>query len=85
MAAGGETTTFSAGAALEPGPERTGGRRTVPESSSKAIAAAPSSSGITGVATRRAITHIAPHFSRSLADTGLSLPFPDGASLGLGW
>jgi hypothetical protein len=76
--AGGETTTFSAGAALEPAPARIGGRCTVPESRSRAVAAAPRSSGITGAATRRAITQIASHFPLSLADTGLSSPSLDG-------
>jgi len=82
--AGGETTTFSAGAELEPAPARIGGRCTVPESRSRAIAAAPRSSGIRGAATRRATTQIASHFPLSLADTGLSLPFAGRASLGLG-
>jgi hypothetical protein len=81
--AGGETTTFSVGAALEPAPARIGGRCTVPESRIRAIAAAPRSSGITGAATRRAITQIASHLPPSLADTGLSSPSLDGASLGL--
>jgi hypothetical protein len=74
LAAGGDTTTFSAGAGLEPEPDRIGGRRTVPESRSSAIAAAPRASGITGAATRRTSTHNASHFPRSLADTGLFSP-----------
>lgn len=82
--AGGETTTFSAGAAPEPAPARIGGRWTVPESSSRSIAAAPRSSGITGAATRRAITQMATHFPLSLADTGLFLPFP-GTGLPRPW
>jgi pimeloyl-ACP methyl ester carboxylesterase len=46
----------------------------VPESSSKAIAAAPSRSGITGAATRRAIAQTSRPLPRSLADTGPFLP-----------
>jgi hypothetical protein len=76
--AGGETMTFSAGAEVEPAPARIGGRCTVPESRSRAIAAAPRSSGIRGAATRRATTQIASHFPLSLADTGLSSPSLDG-------
>lgn len=73
--AGADTTTFSAGADLGPvEPDWIGGRCTVPESRSRAIAAAPRSRGISGAATRRAITQIASTFPPSLADTGLSLP-----------
>jgi hypothetical protein len=73
--AGADTTTFSAGADLGPvEPDWIGGRCTVPESRSRAIAAAPRSRGIRGAATRRATTQIASNFPPSLADTGLSLP-----------
>jgi hypothetical protein len=66
--AGVATTTFSAGAAL--GPEPIAGRCTVPESSSSAMAAAPSRSGNTGAATRLAITQIERALPRSSAATG---------------
>jgi hypothetical protein len=73
--AGADTTTFSAGADLGPvEPDWIGGRCTVPESRSRAMAAAPRSRGIRGAATRRATTQIASNFPASLADTGLSLP-----------
>lgn len=73
--AGADTTTFSLGADLGPvEPDWIGGRCTVPESRSSAIAAAPRSRGIRGAATRRATTQIASNFPPSLADTGLSLP-----------
>jgi hypothetical protein len=73
--AGAETTIFSAGAPPEPEPERSGGRCTVPESSSSAIAAAPRRSGSTGAATRRAIAQIARPIPPSLADNG-PIPLP---------
>lgn len=52
----------------------------MPESRSNAIAAAPSSSGISGAATARAAAHNASHLPRSLAGNGLSSPFLDRAS-----
>jgi DNA-3-methyladenine glycosylase I len=70
---GDDTTTFSGGGEAEREP--IDGRCTVPESRSRAMAAAPRSSAITGTATRRAITQIPRQLPRSLADTGRS-PFP---------
>jgi hypothetical protein len=70
---GAETTTVSAGGG-DPERDPIGGRLTVPESRSSAIAAAPSSSGTIGAATVRAITQIARPLPRSSADTAFSSP-----------
>lgn len=78
MGAGDDTTTLSGGGEDERAPDPIGGRCTVPESRSSAIAAAPSSSGISGAATARAAAHSASNFPPSLADTGLSSPFWTG-------
>ena len=51
MGAGDDTTTLSGGGEDERAPDPIGGRCTVPESRSSAIAAAPSSSGISGADT----------------------------------
>jgi DNA-3-methyladenine glycosylase I len=74
---GGDVTTIFSGGG-DAGREPTGGRCTVPESRSSAIAAAPRSSGIRGAATRRAATHSASHLVRSSADTDLSSPSQTG-------
>jgi hypothetical protein len=78
VCAGAVTTTFSSGGELKREPEPTDGRRTVPASRSSAIAPAPSNSAIAGATTRRATPHTESHFARSVADTGLFLPFLDG-------
>jgi hypothetical protein len=70
---GDETMTFAAGGAVLRVP--IAGRCTVPESSSSAIAAAPSKSGITGAATRRAIAQLPRPLSCSSAGNGRS-PLP---------
>jgi hypothetical protein len=75
-AGGDHTTTFSGGGVAEREP--IDGRCTVPESRSSAIAAAPRSRGVSGAATRRAITQIARPLPRSSTDTGL-LPLPPWA------
>lgn len=72
-AVGGETTTFAGGGGGGMARDPIGGRCTVPESSSSAIAAAPRRSGSSGTATRRAITQIPRTVSRSAAGNG---PFP---------
>jgi hypothetical protein len=71
-----DTTIFSGGGDGEPERVPVDGRCTVPESRSRAIAAAPSRSATSGTATRRAITQVPRAVPRSLADTGPS-PFPN--------
>jgi hypothetical protein len=68
--ADGETTTFAAGGAVLREPMD--GKCTVPESNSSAIAPAPSRTGTTAAATRRAIAQIPGPLSRSSADNGRS-------------
>jgi hypothetical protein len=76
------TTIFSACEGPEPSPEpepgAIGGRRTAPALRRRIVAAAPSSSGRMGIATRVATIQTERHFPLSLADTGLSSPSRTG-------
>jgi hypothetical protein len=88
---GGGTTTFSAGGGLEaepPGPAAIGGRRTVPESRTTAIAAAPRKNGIAVSATFGAIRARGPSINQAFTQPDLTLaqtwlPLPGLAVTGL--
>jgi hypothetical protein len=73
---GGGTTTFSAGGELEvepPEPAAIGGRRTVPESRTRAIAAAPRKNGIAASVAFGAIRARGPSIDRAVTQPDLIL------------